>query len=82
MQDGFCSISEKKNLTFPHQIWYIEAPEQGKDQVRSGDLDLIFNVRKVIRSHMNMGTYMSFDWFEAAATAALGSKICTEIFVL
>ena len=36
----------------------------------------------LIRSHMNIGTYMFLTaWFEAAvAFAVLGSRICTEIF--
>ena len=33
------------------------------------------------KKHMNMGGLYVYDWFEAAA-AALGFKICTEIFVL
>ena len=46
-------------------------------------LNISRHLSSVIRSHMNMGDLYVFDWFEtSAAAAALGSKICTEIFVI
>ena len=38
----------KKYLMCLHQTWYTEAPGQGKDQFRTGDLDQFFKDTKVI----------------------------------